>query len=372
MDMSKLMKKFGILLLAAAIAGCGDNPETADGDAVQDAAHALPVSAYMVTKQQAYEVDRQFAGLITSGQSSVLGFEFPGKLSDIVVDEGQVVSAGQILATQDTSMIKTELEQLAAQLEDVKAQIQLNDSNSERISDLRQKGFAAEQRADELSSEAKRLAANRAETKARIENLRLRLDKAELRAPYAGRISARQVDEGVVVDAGAPVFSIQQSGGMEARVGVPVRLVKEITVGAPLPVSFAGDTVQATVLSAGNDVTASTLTVPVRLALPADVPAVAGDQAYLTLHERVEGEGFWVPLNAITEGIRGLWQVYVLEQDDDAKQKIVARDVSIAYADGQLAYVNGALADGEWLLANGLHRVVPGQKVVISQRVALR
>jgi len=91
---------------------------------------------------------------------------------------------------------------------------------------------------------------------------------------------------------------------------------------------------------------------------------VSGAQAYLKLSETVDGTGVWLPLTALTEGIRGLWNVYVLIPITDSELfRIETRDVQISYANTEDAFVSGALADGEWVVATGLQRLVPGQTV---------
>jgi hypothetical protein len=79
--------------------------------------------------------------------------------------------------------------------------------------------------------------------------------------------------------------------------------------------------------------------------------------------------GVWLPLSALTEGVRGLWQAYALAPLADARPGVVAGQrvtplpVEVLHYDGDRAYVRGPFAHGTPVVAGGLHRVVPGQLV---------
>ena len=143
-----------------------------------------------------------------------------------------------------------------------------------------------------------------------------------------------------------------------------MRLLDDIKSGQSVKITVAGQIASGVVLAIGTDVTRATLTVPTRIALPAGSQVVPGAQAYLTLVERVNETGLWLPLTALTEGIRGLWNVYVLlPVADSTLYRIETRDVQITYANEHSAFVSGALADAEQVVATGLQRLVPGQIV---------
>ncbi len=354
--------KLLLILFAGSLVAC--STETPSDAA--DVYHHL-ASGLIVEQVDQYEVPRQFAGLVVPSQSTDIGFELGGEVAMMQVDEGARVESGQPLALLDTRLLDAERDQLQAQQNDLRARLQLNRTNWQRQNDLKERGFAADQRLDELAAEYQSLNANLAQLDASLMANRTRLDKARLVAPFGGTISRRFVDEGAVVGAGQTVFRLLEEGMREARVGVPARLVDRLAVGDQLPVWSAGQTWQGTVLAIGSDITRATLTVPVRVALPVDANVVAGDQAYLNLAETVVDSGFWVPMTALTDGVRGLWNVYVMQPSGNGLQRIEQRDVIVVYSDDERAFVRGALADSETIVAAGLQRLVPGQQVRLQQ-----
>lgn len=73
--------------------------------------------------------------------------------------------------------------------------------------------------------------------------------------------------------------------------------------------------------------------------------------------------GAWLPVNALSNGLRGLWRVFVLSSESNAT--IEARVVEVVYTDGNKAFVRGALKNGDVYVNEGTHKLAPGQMVAI-------
>jgi len=92
-------------------------------DPAPEVAAALPVEVITVEAVSAYTTQRQYSGELVAGRSSALGFERPGTVVEILVDEGDRVVAGQPLARLDTRTLAAQRQQLAAQRETALAQL---------------------------------------------------------------------------------------------------------------------------------------------------------------------------------------------------------------------------------------------------------
>jgi multidrug efflux pump subunit AcrA (membrane-fusion protein) len=97
----------------------------------------------------------------------------------------------------------------------------------------------------------------------------------------------------------------------------------------------------------------------------------------LELTERVTEPGFWLPIAALTEGLRGLWTVYALvpanpsaEPGEDSVRLVEPRAVEILHTEADRVFARGTLADGDRIVAGGLHRLARGQRVRIAETVA--
>ena len=92
-----------------------------------------------------------------------------------------------------------------------------------------------------------------------------------------------------------------------------------------------------------------------------------GQTVRLELTQKINTEGFWLPTEALTQGIRGLWTCYVLSKSGDTgNYQVKQHSVEIIYQKGDRALVRGTLQPGDEIVANGTHRLVPGQQVKVA------
>jgi hypothetical protein len=80
----------------------------------------------------------------------------------------------------------------------------------------------------------------------------------------------------------------------------------------------------------------------------------------LALRERVPGQGFWVPIDALTAMDRGLWGLFII----DAENTVQRRLVEIVHNEGDRAFVRGLLSASDRVVASGTQRIVQGQRVI--------
>jgi membrane fusion protein, multidrug efflux system len=88
----------------------------------------------------------------------------------------------------------------------------------------------------------------------------------------------------------------------------------------------------------------------------------AGEVGRLVLSEPLGERGFWAPVTAPAEARRGLWSVRELVPADGG-YALEPRVVEIIHVEGERAYLRGAVAEGAMILASGVQRAAPGQRV---------
>jgi RND family efflux transporter MFP subunit len=351
-----------LILLAAGLAGCSDSDAT-----VAEPAHYHRAQSLVLQQQPSYEVTRTFIGRVEARQSASIGFEQSGKVARLLVDDGETVTRGAVLATQDTELLSIERRELQAQLQQTQADLALAQANLRRLNSLNRRGFTSEQSLDELQARQQVLQATRARVQASLAANQLHIDKSTLLAPYSARVSRRLVDQGEVVGAGTPAFTLLQSGPAEVRVGVPVDMLDNLHAQQQLSIRVGTRQIGVRLLTKGANVDPITRTVPLRFELPDEAALVNGQLAYLSLQRPFAEPGYWVPLSALTDGLRGLWNIYSLQPQGDAGlYQLQSRDVQVLHATATRAFVSGALSDGERVLSTGLQRLVPGQIVRLA------
>jgi hypothetical protein len=109
-----------------------------------------------------------------------------------------------------------------------------------------------------------------------------------------------------------------------------------------------------------------TRTTLVVFAMPAQVNALDGEPLTLQYREPVTMRGGWLPMSALLEGQRGVWNVLRIEADG-AQYHTVRESVEVLDIQGDRVFVRGTLATGDRVVANGVHRITPGTPVVLAE-----
>jgi len=98
--------------------------------------------------------------------------------------------------------------------------------------------------------------------------------------------------------------------------------------------------------------------------------ARAGQTVQVDFSEAIAAEGIWLPTSALTEGIRGLWTCYVLVPNDNDGYTVAPQSVEIIHQEADRVLVRGTLQPDDRVVANGTHRLVPGQPVEPLEQIS--
>jgi len=407
-----------IFLLARPILMTTANKPTTETIAV------LPVETIEVEPINSYQVSRTYTGEVAAVRTSNLGFDRGGEIAEIYVEEGDLVIKGQVLARLDIRNLQSQRKQLLAQkarsesqlaelqtgarteeidssqaaVRDLEQQLQLQAKQRERREFLYTQGAIAKEELDEFSfgegalqarlSQAKsnlaelkngtrkeQVSAQQASVRqleAQIAELDVNIDKSSLKAPFDGIVARRELDEGTVANAGQSAIRIMENAALEARIGIPTKAIAKLPIGSTQALSIGSQTYTATVASILPEVDANTRTQTAVFKIKpnsrGNANLRAGQTIGLNLVQAAEADGYWLPIEALTQGIRGLWACYVLTEAEDDENYIVKQHaVEIISQEGDRALVRGTLQPGDSIVANGTHRLVPGQRVKVAK-----
>jgi len=315
--------------------------------------------------QPSYPQQRAYLGRIEAPQQSELGFELSGRIDTLLVSEGDPVTAGQPLAKLDTALLQNRQTSLAAALEVATAQSRLADLALQRERDTFARQLSSQQALDTAVATASSAAARRRAVAADLAAVATQIDKSTLRAPYAGIIADRFLDDGSVVAAGAPLLKLLAGGGAELKATVAAAALPALTVGDRYQVQLGDQLLDATLAAIAPESTARTRGTTVVLDLDLPIGAVQhGATATLLIDQQIERAAFALPLAALTESVRGIWAVYAaVSETDSGEQRLQRRQVELLHQSGETVFVRGDIADGDTIVISGLHRLVPGQLV---------
>ena len=326
----------------------------------------IPVATETVAMESAYRIVDRFVGRLEPARETSLGFERAGLIMEMLVEEGDRVESGQLLAHLDVEPLEAQRAQLVAERDERVADLQLAQLTSERQQRLHREGHASAQRYDEARLAVESLGAAIVRIEAAIRGIDIDLDKSLLRAPFSGRIAERLLDEGRVVGAGTPLFRLLESDRPQARIGLSPEVAARLAVGEEVTLESGRWKQSASLLALRPDLVSGTRTVPALFALDAVNTLPFGEVVELAVPRDVAADGAWVPLSALSEGPKGLWQVLTVIEADSGDLQVGREAVDILHVAGGRAYVRGTLADGMRIVVSGSNRVVPGEPVVLA------
>lgn len=333
------------------------------GAAAGPTAPVTSVAVMPVTPTDGYTVSRRFAGQIEAAARIDLGFELGGRITEVLVEEGASVRAGTVLARLDVSALVPERAALEAELAAMAADAELARLTLGRDEALTARGFRSVAAQDDARLTLARTEAGMAAIRARIAGVDVRLAKSVLVAPFAARVGARLADPGQTAAAGQPVLVLFDAGPAQARVGLPPDLAAGLAAGDTARVEIGGAAREARILRVRPDLDPATRSRSVVLALPDGVDPVLGDTVALILDQTVAEPGFWAPLGALREGVRGSWSVMAVEATPEGDRTRPAA-VEVIHSDGARVFLRGALPPGARIVAVAPDRVAPGQRVL--------
>ena len=346
-------------------------------------------------------VERMYTGVIKPSQATELAFKTTGKLVELMVDEGDTVEKGDLLALLDTQLLEAEravieaelkatqatydelvagprqqtIRAARAKLDQLRALAELGEITAERRLRLANSDAGSRQDADNARLQARasesELAAQQevvseleagtrkeriAAEAARIEQLHASLDRLDvlmnesrLYAPYDAVVSSRLTDEGAIVSPGQNVLRVVSRNEKEAWIGLPPEVAAGMQPGELVNLSLGDLELRGELKALLPELNTTTRTQTAIFSLQGDAhTAPFGQIVRLACDQERDSAGFWLPTSSLTHGYRGLWAVYVaipLTDDEVAEPADSELDNQILSDDRSSMQLNSDLTD---------------------------
>ncbi|MDB6095705.1 MAG: czcB 2 [Verrucomicrobia bacterium] len=213
-----------LALLATILASAGCSPKAKAPAATANSATLQPVEVVPVNRRDLTEAIN-LVGSVAANETAQIRAEIAGQIREILFNEGERVTRGQILVKIDDS----ELVNQAAQ---ATAAFRLAELNLERTENLAKNNLISQAEADGVRSE-------HASSKAALALLRTRLAKTQLKAPFAGVTGSRSVSLGDYVTSSAAtpaITTINDLSRLKIDFQVPERFLDKVKPGSKFAV----------------------------------------------------------------------------------------------------------------------------------------
>ena len=349
--------------LAAGVLSAGCSPATppAKTEAIRP--------ALVVPVRDAGANSFQLVGEIRAAQRAELAFAVGGRVQSVLVEPGDTVQRGQVLAQLDEQPLRAQRATAAGEVARAKAQAGELALRAERVRQAHQAGATG---AGEWTAVQAELAAAEAALKAaqaQENNAQWSLDQAQLRAPFSGVVGVRHLEAGQTAGPGAPVLNIDGTGRelvLTAPATLPLKVGQAVTLtpaqadlqsAQALPSRVlrvasrqdAGGTVRVTLAAPANAMVGSTWAI--------HIPTVVGNTA-----STAAPTGVLVPLRAVVPGAQaGQGHVLRLAQDGKTTERV---DVTLGSTQGDWVHVAQGLTSTDRVVLAGAAHLQPGTAIL--------
>jgi RND family efflux transporter MFP subunit len=357
---------FAGLALATVIAVLGILPRLQARDDLQKQTDALAPPDVLTAKPAQGQTNHELLlpGALQAYVDSAVYARTSGYLRKWYVDIGAHVHKGQLLAVIESPEVDQQLAQAKADLATAQANANNAAIQSARYKDLLRDNAVSKQDTDNFATQQASTSTQVKSAQANVQRLEQLVGFERLTAPFDGVVTARDIDEGQLVDAGATreIFHISQTGKLRVYVAVPQvdSLAAKPGVHADLTLAeYPGEHFDGKIVRTTRAIDPTTRTLLVEI----DVPNRGGrlmPGAYAEVHMKLNTRGNVMVIPVSTMLFRGdAPQVAVVGPGN--KARLVA--IAVGQDDGRVVEVTEGLSPDDEVIQNPPDSIVDGELV---------
>jgi RND family efflux transporter MFP subunit len=305
------------------------------------------------------------SGTVVSLNDSRIASEIEGVLT-WVAEVGASVDAGKLIARIDPRLIQIEVKRARANVARLRSEFDYRQRQLERTEELAAKNSASKTLLDEARAQRDQAQHTLTDARAALERAQADLSRTEIRAPFAGHVTARLSSVGEFVNVGEDVLRLVDTHRIEISLPASIALARHIKPGLRVPVRSGAIERQHTVRTVVPVGDAVSRMVEVRLNA-GDGEWLVGTPVQVSLPSDTPISTVAVPRDALVE--RGS-QSYVYKVNEDGTADQVT--VQISAVVGLWVGVAGGVSPGDRVIVRGAERLSPGQAVEIIESVDAR
>jgi membrane fusion protein, multidrug efflux system len=340
-------------LIAAAVTGC-DKPAS-------PAAQVRPVRAVTVERRAEGEAV-SLTGHVRAKDEVSLAFRLDQRMIERLVNVGDVVTAGQVVAKLDPQIQQNSLRSAESNLASVEALLtdaRLTFGRQER---LIKNGWTPQAKFDEAQQKLESVQAQVASAQAQVRNAQEQLSYTVLYADGPGVVTKVGAEPGEVVQAGKMIVQVARQGPRDAVFDVPEQLIRNGPRDGLIEIALTNDpTVRATgrVREVSPQADATTRTWQVKVGIINPPEAMQLGSTVTGSIKLAAPPGVELPASALTEanGQPAVWVV------DRQSKTVSLREVDVSRYDPGSVVISQGLENGEVVVTAGVQMLHPGQIV---------
>lgn len=225
----EIMKSLNLIISLAVLAILA---QSCAGGSPENSEQATGLNATIETVELT-TVDKkfQYTGTVSSLNQSTLSTRLMGQISKVLVNEGDVVSKGQLLVSIRSNDLQAKETQVEANIIQAKAAYKHAQDDFERIKSLYASKSATQKELDDITVHLAMTNAQLKTAEKSKEEIQEMLSYANIRAPYAGVITQKFVDGGDMANPGMPLLAIEAPELFEVEAKIPESEIYKVEKG---------------------------------------------------------------------------------------------------------------------------------------------
>lgn len=305
-------------------------------------------------------------GNIEANNDAVISAKIGGKVSQILIENGAAVRAGQALVLLETDELHNNVVNCQAVFEKAQAGLASARSNYERIKALYEGGAISKQSLDDVTTALQVAENDERSAAAGLANAREALSNATVTAPLNGFVHDRQVTLGQVVGAGQQLMSVGDLSSVYVTANIAQEDLAKIKKGLPADIfvnaypdkKFAGI---VEIINPAMDQAARVFQTKIKVNNGENL-LMPGMFAKAEIKIGQAQDVPAVPMNAVTSS-QGMYFVFVVEGD-----RVKRRQVEIGQMVGQSVEVKSGLALGERVAVSNVNMLRDQDLISVTQQ----
>lgn len=309
----------------------------------------------------------QYSGAVRARTEIAMGFRVDGKVTQRLVDVGQRVKPGDVLARLDPVDYELSVRQAEAQLASAEKQVEISHLALNRAQVLQEKNVTSQSTLEQSQLAHEQAVASRDAARSALEQAQNRVAYTVLTADVDGIVTATSAEAGQVLAAGTPVVTVARDGAKEVAIAVPESDIAEFRPGKLVRAGFWSNrdlSLEGKVREIAGSADSQSRTFAVRVSLPDDPNIRLGMTATVTVRADDARPAYVLPLSALSRQSDQpvVWLV------DRQTQTVHPRAVTVAGFAGDGVRVTDGIAAGDLVVAAGTQFMREDMKVRLSDR----
>ncbi|MBP1860177.1 efflux RND transporter periplasmic adaptor subunit [Rhizobium herbae] len=306
-----------------------------------------------------------YSGTVRARTEMNLGFRINGKITERLVDIGQRVKSGDLLARVDPADYELAVRSAQASLDSADRQVETTELARVRAEQLFAKNVSPKSQLEQATLSYNQAVATRDSAKSALDQARNQVSYTDLKSDQNGIVTAINADVGQVVSSGTPVVTVAVDGEKEVLVAIPETDIAQFKPGKAVKVGFWSDAalfLQGRVREVAGSAEPQSRTFAVRVSLPSDPNVLLGMTAGIVASATNNQQLVSIPLSALAkkDDQPVVWTV------DRAGDTVHSRPVKVAGFTGDGVRISEGLKPGDVVVAAGTQFMTEGLKVKLD------